>query len=201
MPRFSFFAPLAAVLLLAACGVDTTGLSADSSRGPHPQTSASATVTVTEYADLECPACAAAHERIVQPLIQQYGSRIRFEFKHFPLMTIHRFALSAAEGAECAADQGKFWEFEQLAFEKQASLSTAALPVWAEELGLDIPLFERCVASHIKRETILNDQNQGRQMGVQGTPTFFVNGERVESDLATLSSAIDAALQAPSQAL
>ena len=98
-------------LALAAC-TDTTGLSDTSSRGP--KGSANAAVTVAEYADLQCPACQAAHTQINAPLLQKYGAQIRFEFKHFPLRSIHRYALEASMASECAADQGKFWEYVEM---------------------------------------------------------------------------------------
>lgn len=188
-------------LLLAACGADTTGLSPELQNQPHPSTSANAAVTVTEYADLQCPACRAAHTVIVQPLIQNYGTRIRYEFKHMPLSSIHRFAVEAAEAAECAGDQGKFWEFVDHTFENQDQLSREALKEWGEELVSDTALFERCVDSHVKRDAVIENYEEGRGLGVTGTPTFFVNGERVESDLAAISAAIDAEIGEAGQRL
>ncbi len=194
--RFSRFSVtlMSGSLLLAACGIDTTGLSAESSRQPMgPET---AFVTVTEYGDLQCPACKSAHETLTKPLITKYEGKIRFEFKHFPLQAIHTYALEASEAAECAADQGKFWEFFNLVYEKQADLSSSALRDWAAELELDQPLFERCVKSGIKKKTILADAAEGEKRGVNSTPTYFVNGVRVQSNtIEALSAAIDAALQ------
>src|SRR5687767_8659587 len=96
---------LAFTLLLTAC-VDATGISRESTKQPkgNPQ----AVVVVTEYADLECPACRAANEGIAKPLTQKYGNQIRYDFKHFPLRSIHRNTMELAESAECSADQGKF---------------------------------------------------------------------------------------------
>ena len=188
-------------LLLAACGVDTTGLSADLHNQPHPQTSANAAVTVIEYADLQCPACKAAHTTIVKPLIEKYGTQIRYEFRHLPLSSIHRFAIDAAEAAECAADQGKFWEFVDIVYERQDTLSREALTEWGNELELDMDLFGRCRDSHIKRDAIIASYDEGRGKGVTGTPTFFVNGTRVESDLAAISKAIDDAIGTAGQRL
>lgn len=183
---------LAPVILLTAC-VDTTGLSGDSSKTPHPSTDANATVTVTEYGDLQCPSCKAAQDLVVKPLIDKYGKQIRFEFKQFPLRAIHPYALIAAEGSECAADQGKFWEFIDLVFVNQASLSESALYGWAEELKLDADLFSRCVKSHIKRDAILAEYAAGQQLGVAGTPSFFVNGKKVESTVEAIGAAVDEA--------
>lgn len=192
------------LLILSACTVDTTGLSEESARGPHPSSNANAAVTITEFGDLECPACAAAHIGLITPLLQQEGQRISYEFKHFPLRSIHRYALEASMAAECAADQGKFWEYSDLVFTEQSSLSAdgeEALQAWAAELGLDTELFNRCLASDIKRDTVLADYDEGRDMGVTGTPTFFVNGQRVETDLDAMREAIDAQLAQFQQAL
>lgn len=179
-------------LALTAC-VDTTGISADSSKTPHPSTDANASVTVTEYGDLQCPSCKAAQDLVVKPLIAKYGKQIRFQFSQFPLSAIHPYALIAAEASECAADQGKFWEYVDMTFANQTSLSAASLSKWAVDLGLDMDLFTRCTKSHIKRSGILTEYRNGQQLGVGGTPTFFVNGKKVESTVAAISAAIDAA--------
>lgn len=184
------FLPLAVLSLgLVAC-VDTTGLSGETSRTPNPRSNANAAVIVEEYADLQCPSCKAAHSVVVEPLLAQYGTQVRYDFKQFPLSSIHRYALDAAEASECAADQNKFWEFIDVAFEKQDTLSDAALSEWGEELGLDTDLYERCRASNIKREMIQAEYDAGRERGVTGTPTFFVNGTRVESSIEAIGAAI-----------
>lgn len=180
-------------LALAAC-VDTTDLSTDSSRGPHPSSNAHAVVIVEEFSDLQCPACRAAHEHVTKPLVAQYGARMRFEFLHFPLRSIHRYALDAAEAAECAADQGKFWEFVDLAYAKQPEIGRSAFDEWGQELKLVADLYARCRKSHIKRETVLANYAEGEGRDVRGTPTYFVNGERVESTVEAIGAAIDAAL-------
>ncbi len=183
-------------ILLAACGVDTTGLSALSSRTPMgPET---ALVTITEYGDFQCPACKAAHEILTKPLLAKYEGKIRFEFKHFPLQN-HVHALEAAQAAECAADQGKFWEFFDMNYEKQKDLNSAALRTWAAELKLDTELFDRCVKSGIKKTTILADFAEGEKKGVNSTPTYFVNGVRVTNTIEALTAAIDAVLQNSAQ--
>ncbi len=179
---------------LSACGVDTTGLSAASSRtlkGPD-----SASVTVTEYGDFQCPACGAAYKLINQPIEKKYGAKIRFEFKQFPLRSIHENAFEAAQASECAADQGKFWEFVDIDYLNQKDLSSEMLRTWAKTLGLDVTLFDRCVNSEIKSAMIMAEEAAGEKIGVQGTPTYFVNGQRVtQNGVDTLSAAIDAALK------
>lgn len=189
---------LSSALLFAACGVDTTGLSAESSRTM--MGSETALVTLTEYGDFQCPACKTAHDILTKPLLTKYDGKVRFEFKHFPLRNIHSYALEAAEAAECAADQGKFWQFFDLAYENQERLSGVALREWAAELGLDAALFDRCLKSNIKEKAVLADFAEGSKKGVNSTPSYFVNGVRVPNNsLETLSAAIDAALENSSQ--
>ena len=185
-------------LLLAAC-VDTTGLSAESSRGPRGNPNGA--VLVTEYGDLQCPACQSAHEGVNKPLLEKYGNQVRFEFMHFPLQSIHRYALEAAQASECAADQGKFWEFVDTAYERQKELSSPALRQWAALIGLDGTLFDRCVKSKIKKETVLEDYEKGVALGVTVTPTYFVNGIKVKAGFDTLSKAIDDATKGMMQKL
>jgi protein-disulfide isomerase len=183
----------AAVLSLAfvAC-TDTTGLSKESSRTV--RGNPDAVVTVTEFADLQCPACQAAHEKVSAPLVAKYGAQIRFEYMHFPLRSLHRYALEAAMASECAADQGKFWEYVDLVYSEQQKLDVDQLSQWAKTLSLDADLFERCLKSQIKRDAVLADYDAGKELGVSGTPTYFVNGQKVESVLDTLSAAIDSIL-------
>lgn len=190
MRKLLFLTP---IFLLAAC-VDTTGLTSTIHTDVHPSTSQNALVTVTEYADLQCPACRSAHATLVQPLIAKYGTKIAYDYRHFPLTSIHRYAMEAAEASECAADQGKFWEFMDHTYEHQDDLSSAALREWAGELKLDEELFGRCLDSHIKRKAIQASYDEGRAKGVQGTPTFFVNGQQTNATIQELSAAIDAAL-------
>lgn len=191
MKHFLSFAFI--TLALAAC-TDTTGLSPETSRTPHPGTNANAAVVVVEYADFECPACRGAQHAIIKPMLEKYGSQIRYEFHHFPLASIHRYAMEAAEAAECAADQGKFWEFVDYSYEHQEELSRDALDMWGEVLGLDTALYDRCRASHIKRDLVQSEYTSGKALGVGGTPTFFVNGVKVENKIDAIGAAIEAAL-------
>lgn len=151
-------------------------------------------IVVQEFADIQCPACKAAQSGIVHPILEKYGQAIRYEFMHFPLQSSHRYALIAGEASECAADQGKFWEFIDHAYENQSELNEDVLPEWAEELGLNVDTFKSCLNSHEKRDIVLNDYKKGRDLNVQGTPTFFVNGQLVQNGLETLSAAIEAAI-------
>ncbi|MEK7218416.1 MAG: thioredoxin domain-containing protein [Patescibacteria group bacterium] len=188
-------------LLLTAC-VDSTGLSAESSKPP--KGNPNAAVTLTEYSDFECPACRAAHVLILKPLQQKYADTVQFAFRQFPLLTIHQLALPLAEASECAADQGKFWEFVDMAFERQLEMdqeerkvAPADITTWAQDLNLDLALFKRCTDSRIKKNAVMAEFEQGRQLEVQGTPTFFVNGVKVPLetlDLAVVEKAITDAL-------
>jgi protein-disulfide isomerase len=198
MQRFLSALGLALTLVLGAC-VDTTGLSAATSRTAtgNPQSA----VVVTEYGDLQCPACRAAYLTINKPLLEKYGTQIRFEFKHFPLRSIHRYALDLAEAAECAADQGKFWEFVDYDYEHQEDLDGNSAKAWAKAVGVTDDPFNRCVSSHIKRDEILKDYDAGTALGVSGTPTYYVNGTQVTSTLPALSAAVDGALKTAVQKL
>lgn len=187
------FSILAASVILVSCGVDTTGLSVVSSKMP--LGSPNAPVLVQEFADLECPACKTANTLITKPLLQMYGERIRFQFMHFPLSQ-HGKAMEASLALECAADQGKFWELLDLAYERQDTLGSTALRQWAQELELDTPLFDRCLRSDIKREVVLEDYSAGIGIGVNQTPTYVVNGVKVaDASLAGVATAVEAALE------
>lgn len=193
--------PLSFITLALSACVDTTGLSGESSAYPHPQSNRNAAVLVEEYADLQCPACRAAHEVIVKPMLAELGSQIRYEFRQFPLSSIHRYALDAAEASECAADQGKFWEFIDTAYTRQDELGPDALDNWGASLGLDADLYGRCRDSHIKRDYVIEQFDAGKTLGVTGTPTFFVNGRKVESTMDAIRKAVQEAAAGAAQML
>ncbi|MEK7136664.1 MAG: thioredoxin domain-containing protein [Patescibacteria group bacterium] len=181
---------LATFLFLAAC-VSKEGLSAESSKTPTGNPNSS--IVVIEYGDLQCPACKGAETTIVKPLLEKYGNVIRYEFRHFPLRQIHAFAQEAAEAAECAADQGKFWEFVRNTYENQEKLSRKDLLARAETVGVaDTGLFARCMKSRIKRDAVQKEYEEGLERGVNSTPTFFVNDTKVERNtIDAISAAIE----------
>ncbi len=190
-----------AAVFLAACGVDTTGIKTDSSKIPKGNPNAS--VIVTEFSDFQCPACRVAYELVTKPLEQKYGDKVRFDLKQFPL-PMHEYALQLAEASECAADQGKFWEFVDKVFEEQLKMDQEKPPravsaddidKWEKDLGLDNDLFTRCTASHIKRKAVMAEFDEARAKNIEGTPTYLVNDTVVKTDPAELEKAIDAALQ------
>ena len=185
-------------LILAAC-VDKTGLTEKSAKVPAGNPNAA--VVVTEYGDFQCPACGAAYPKIVKPLLAKYGTQIRYDFRQFPLQTLHEYALESAMASECAADQGKFWEFVDKDYMNQKDLSSEELRTWADELKVDTALFDRCIKSKIKKDTVLAEYEEGRTLGVQGTPTFFVNGKKVDNTLEAISAEIEAATKGVMQRL
>lgn len=144
----------------------------------HAQGPADAAVTIVEYADYQCPYCGRAHEDLKQALAHLKG--VRFVFRNFPLMNIHQYAEQAAEAAEAAALQGKFWEMHDILFENQQNLEGDALVAYAEKIGLDVQKFVDDVNAGKTRPKIKADLESGEASGVNGTPAFFINGMRYE---------------------
>ena len=139
-----------------------------------------AKVKIVEFSDFECPACKAATQA-VKALDEKYGYQIKIEFKYFPLISIHRNSFLAAMAAECANDQGKFWAYHDKLFAHQDSLEKSVLLQFAKDLNLDMNSFVACLDSGAKSKIILADMAEGNNLGFNGTPTFFVNGEKVEN--------------------
>ncbi|MBS3141441.1 thioredoxin domain-containing protein [Candidatus Woesearchaeota archaeon] len=133
-----------------------------------------ASVVVKEFSDLQCPACSAANTVFIK-IREEYKDRVRFEFYHYPLITIHSQAFLAAQGAECAKDQGKFWEFVDLSYENQDNLKRNGLIEFAGDLNLDTNLFTSCLDSKVKEDDIIKDMGIGNNLNVRGTPTFYIN--------------------------
>jgi protein-disulfide isomerase len=158
----------------------------DHVRGP-----ATAPLTLVEYGDFECPYCGAAYP-IVREVERILGDEVRTVFRYFPLTRIHPHALQAAEAAEAAAAQGRFWEMHDLLFENQKRLRTKDLLRYAGELGLDVERFEAELEAHVHEQRVRNDVRSGIRSGVNGTPTFFVNGVRHNGsyDVETLVNAL-----------
>jgi protein-disulfide isomerase len=158
---------------------------------------AEAPVTLVEYGDFECPYCGQAYP-IVKAIQQRLGDRLRFVFRHFPITTSHPHALRAAESAETAAAQGQFWAMHDLLYEHQATLDDAHLRRFAEQLGLDIERFDGDMAEHRYEERVREDFLSGVRSGVNGTPTFFINGVRYDAswDEGPLMRALEQAARA-----
>ena len=136
-----------------------------------------APVTLVEYGDYQCPHCGAAHP-VVKTVLRHLGRNVRFAFRHFPLAEIHPNALPAAEAAEAAGAQNKFWEMHDLLFANQDALEHRDLVRYAEALDLDLPRFVAELAEHTWEPRVREDFMTGVRSGVNGTPTFFVNGVR-----------------------
>lgn len=172
------FIATALLLLLTAC-------TAPVDDGPRPYLgSESATVEIVEFSDLQCPACASVSPQ-VENLIRENPELAKFEYHHFPLSQ-HQWAFQSAEASECAGDQGKFFEYIDLAFANQKNLTEDNLKAMAGKLGLNQAVFDECLASGIKANRVKADLFEGRKMGVNSTPSLYVNGEYVRfTNLAT----------------
>ena len=158
----------------------------------HIQGAAEAPATLLEYGDYECPFCGAAYP-IVKEVQSRLGDRLRFVFRNFPITTSHPHAELAAEAAEAADAQRKFWEMHDLLYESQQHLEAADLHRYAEQLGLDVGRFDNELARHVHAERVREDFMSGVRSGVNGTPTFYLNGVRHDGDyeLETLLAALD----------
>jgi protein-disulfide isomerase len=143
----------------------------------HMQGPADAPVSLLEYGDYQCPYCGAAYP-IVKEVQARLGDRLLFVFRNFPITTSHPDAELAAEAAEVAGSQGRFWEMHDVLYENQDRLSDADLHGYAERLGLDVAAFDEDLSQHVEAERVREDFMSGVRSGVNGTPTFYVNGVR-----------------------
>jgi protein-disulfide isomerase len=160
----------------------------------HIQGPAHAAVTLVEYGDYECPYCGAAYP-IIKEVQARMGDRLRFVFRNFPITTSHPHAEQAAEAAEAAAIRDRFWEMHDLLYENQKRLRDEDLLGYAEKLGLDVVAFERELAEHVHTARVREDFMSGVRSGVNGTPTFYINGVRHDDsyDVKTLIAALERA--------
>jgi protein-disulfide isomerase len=141
----------------------------------HRQGPDTAAVTLVQYGDYECPYTRRS-TWVVQAIQQQLGEQLRFVYRNFPLTEIHPHALHAALAAEAAAVQGKFWEMHDYIFHHQHTLEDADLAGFAEAVGLDVQRYVRDMTGKATLVRIEEDVESGERSGVQGTPTFFING-------------------------
>ena len=135
-----------------------------------------APVTLVEFTDYECPYCKRHFQLTLDTLLALYGTKMKYVIRNFPLTSLHAHAQKAAEAAECALDQGKFWEYHDLLFRRSPALRADSLKAYAAEVGLDVTAFTACLDSRQKRSVVARDVKDGRHYGVSGTPTFFING-------------------------
>jgi Na+/H+ antiporter NhaA len=157
----------------------------------HIRGSDDALVTLVEYGDFECPNCGRA-EPVVRELLSEFGTDLRYVFRHLPLADVHPRAQLAAEAAEAADDQDAFWRMHDLLFEHQDALEPKHLMAYAEQLGLDMERFTEQLRRHQHAGRIASDVDDADLSGVSGTPTFFVNGLRHQGayDIETLTAAV-----------
>ncbi len=156
---------------------------------------AHAAVTVVEYGDFECPNCKQAQSAL-KLLLERFDGRVRLAFRNFPLEEAHPHALAAAEAAECAGGQGKFWPMHDLLFADQTHLKPKDLHGYAQRLGLDMARFTAEMDDHVYLQRVREHLQSGVDSGVRSTPTFFVNGriEDVSFGLRALFGAVEARL-------
>jgi protein-disulfide isomerase len=155
-----------------------------------------AKVTVVEFTDYQCPTCATT-QPVLEKLIAEYGDRVRFVVRDFPL-NMHADARKAAEAAEAAREQGKYWDFIAILFRNQSALKAEQLKQYAQVLGLDRAKFDAALADGRFAEKVERDIIDGQKFGVSGTPTFFINGRRAKDyTYDVLKAAIEEALKAP----
>jgi protein-disulfide isomerase len=150
---------------------------------PHTLGPATATVTLEEFGDFECPPCGLLHPEL-KKIESKYGSRIRIIFREFPLVPPHQHALAAARVAEAAGVQGKFWEMHDLLYETQKSWhdSFDVRPIfegYAKQIGLDVEKFKKDIDSNVVTQRIFLDGKRAHSLNVKGTPTVFLNGKEV----------------------
>jgi protein-disulfide isomerase len=160
----------------------------------HIQGPAEAAVTLVEYGDYECPYCGAAYP-IIKEVQERMAERLRFVFRNFPITTSHPHAEQAAEAAEAAAAQGRFWQMHDVLYENQQRLGDEDLRAYAEQLGLEVGPFDQELNEHMHAERVREDFMSGVRSGVNGTPTFYINGARYDDsyDRETLLAALDRA--------
>lgn len=147
------------------------------SRGP-----ADAPITVIEFGDYQCPFCH-HFEPALESVIEQYSHQVRFVFRNFPLTEIHPEAMHAAEAAMCADQQGKFWPMHDAIYADGAPLSDSSLRALAKQVGLDSQKFENCVRSEVPVKAINADLQAGEDLGVEATPTLFIDGRYINGDV------------------
>jgi protein-disulfide isomerase len=162
----------------------------------HSQGEANAPVTLLEYGDYECPACGAAYP-IVKAVQKHFGKKLKFVFRNFPLTKLHPHAESAAEVAEFAGAHARFWEMHDALYENQEELGPPLYLALAKSLDLPAAELTKALEQHSFRQKVRADFAGGLKSGVNGTPTFYINGTRHDGsfELEDLVAAIDAALE------
>ena len=173
-------------------GASLNKLSQGVSNNDHIRGPLDAPITLVEYGDYECPYCQAVHP-IVRDIRERMGDQMLYVFRHFPITTVHPHARAAAEGAEAAGVQGHFWEMHNALLANRGNLEEEDLISLARQLSLDEERFEQELREHVHAGRIREDFRSGRQSGVNGTPTFYINGVRYDGawDYESLLEAIE----------
>jgi len=156
-----------------------------------------APITLVEYSDFECPFCSRFLPSVEQ-VLEKYPNDVRVVYRHFPLRSIHPEAANAANASECAAEQGKFWEYHDELFARQATLGTATYSQIAKDLGLKTAQFDDCVSTQKYASVVQADEASSQQAGAQGTPYSILvgpDGQQVPVNGAQPFEVIDAAIQ------
>ena len=151
------------------------------STNDHIQGSASAAIELVEYGDYQCPYCGQAYP-IIKSLQRSLGKNLKFVFRNFPLTEMHPNAMNAALAAEAAALQNKFWEMHDIIYENQQHLNDSNLLAYAEKIGLDLKRFKNDIKQQTLTDKIEQDFESGARSGVNGTPSFYVNGKKYNGD-------------------
>jgi protein-disulfide isomerase len=173
-----------------------TGVPVDAGSSPSEGPDA-ANVVVVEFGDFECPFCG-EEAPVVDQMLKDEAGRIRFVFKEFPLSAIHQYAELAAEAALAADAQGEFWPYHDLLYANQSALARSDLDAYAKQLGLDMTKFDDALDKGTYTAAVAADETYGESLGVEATPTFFVNGTEIVGAVAlsTLEHAIAEQLDA-----
>ena len=160
-----------------------------------------AKVTLTEYGDFECPACSQYYP-LVEQVYDKYKDKIQFQFRNFPLIQIHQNAMVAHRAAKAASNQGKFWEMYHKLYENHSAwtsggIATNAIRGYAEEIGLDMKKYDEDFKSEQTNAIINADVDEGKSKGVESTPTFMINGKKINNPGSAdeFSKVIDEALK------
>jgi len=159
---------------------------------------ATAPVTIVEFQDFHCPFCKRVQGTIGE-LLARYGDKVKVVHRDFPIDQLHPRARKGHEAARCANEQGKFWAYHDKLYENAPKASLEHLKAFAQEVGLDVPAFEQCVASGKHRAAVQRDVEEGQRLGVTGTPTFFINGRQLSGaqPLESFARVVDEELTRP----
>lgn len=172
------------VLTLSGNNNNKNSSSSGSTLTNHTEGSKATGVTLVEYGDYQCPFCG-QYFPIVKQVAAEYNDKIIFQFRNFPLTTVHPNAFAGARAAEAAALQNKFWEMHDLLYENQTQWSVASDPttffkLYAQQLGLNVTQFTSDYSSSKVNDLINADMAEGNKLGITGTPTFFIDGKQVQ---------------------